>query len=221
MYVPEAFAEPDVAAAYNLIEGYPFGILIVGGAQGLNAAHIPFLLDRGPAPHGALRAHVARSNPIWRDIAPDAEVLAVFQGPHGYISPDWYASPGRLPTWNYVAVHAYGPARLLGEAETHDLLRALTHSAEAALAPKPPWSAASLDPEFFGRMAAEVVGFEIAIGRLEAKAKMGQNRSLGDVDAAVTHLSAREEPWCAPLAEAMEHYAAPRRSRRGKDGGRQ
>ena len=133
MYIPRHFAFPDGAESrlHDLIEAHNFGLLVAGGDDGApEAAHLPFVLDRARGPLGTLIAHVARANPIWRRLAPGREVLIVFQGPHAYVSPDWYAASGLVPTWNYVAVHGYGVPRLLdgrgggdrgaGGAERHD-----------------------------------------------------------------------------------------------------
>ena len=112
MYVPEIFEEKRVAVLHDLIRQYPFGTMVTFNERGLEANHIPFLVEPMPEPFGVLYAHVSRTNPIWRDVSSTSEVLAVFHGPHGYISPSWYASRTEtgmvVPTWNYAVVHVYG-----------------------------------------------------------------------------------------------------------------
>ena len=113
MYIPAPFAFPpeDPAALLDVMAAHPFAVLTVTMDGALEAVHVPVLVDRDRGQHGTVRAHVARANPIWRAFGA-GEALVVFQGPHAYVSPDWYATPGLVPTWDYVAVHAYGIPRI-------------------------------------------------------------------------------------------------------------
>src|ERR1051325_4993135 len=121
MYIPNSFREDDPALLHELIRQYNFGILVTqhdsssSSGQGVSpfAAHLPFLVDAKRGPHGTLVAHMARANPQWRDFADGREALAIFQGPHAYISPSWYDEPVSVPTWNYAVVHAYGTPRII------------------------------------------------------------------------------------------------------------
>ena len=119
MYVPRHFAETRVEVLHELIRRHPLGALVVATPEGPEASHVPFEIDPQPAPFGTLRCHVARANPLWQQIAADRPVLVVFQGEQGYVSPSWYAAKQEhgkvVPTWDYVAVHAYGAATV-----THD-----------------------------------------------------------------------------------------------------
>src|SRR5215510_1783168 len=112
MYVPAAFAASDKAALHDLIDEFGFGTLISAEADGPVASHLPFLIDRTRGPNGTLVCHMARANPQWHSLG-TAPCLAIFLGPHGYVSPTWYATKPAVPTWNYAAVHAYGPARIV------------------------------------------------------------------------------------------------------------
>ena len=164
MYVPRHFAFPEGAESrlQDLIEAHNFGLLVVGdGADAApEAAHLPFVLDHSRGRLGTLIAHVARANPLWRRFAPGREVLVVFQGPHAYVSPDWYAGRGLVPTWNYVAVHGYGVPRLLtGEAAASAALAALSRVMEAGLAPKLPWSMDQLSETARRGLVRGVVAF--------------------------------------------------------------
>lgn len=182
MYIPRHFAFPDGATAelLDLVEDHNFGILVAAGGP-LEATHLPFVLDRARGARGTLIAHVARPNPIWRRFAVGEEVLAIFQGPHAYVSPDWYASRGQVPTWNYLAVHAYGVPRILeGEAAVTAALTRLTATMEAGLAPKPPWTTAEVAAPALAALKRGVVAFEIEISRLDGKQKLNQNRTGAD-----------------------------------------
>ena len=205
MYIPKPFAFPDgaTAALQDLIEAYNFGILIAAGGP-LEAAHLPFVLDRDRGALGTLIAHVARPNPIWSRFAGGQEILAIFQGPHVYVSPDWYASRGLVPTWNYLAVHAYGVPRILeDEAAVTEALARLTRTMEAGLAPKPPWSIAEVAAPSLAALRRGVVAFEIEIARLEGKRKLNQNRTAADRAGVISALEASGEPDGLAVAKVM------------------
>ena len=213
MYIPPHFKVDDLAAAHELIERRPFGTLIVGLDGRLEAAHLPFLLDRAKGANGTLRAHMARANPAWRAFESGAEALAIFLGPEGYISPDWYESAQQVPTWNYVAVHAYGVPRVLDDDGAARVVDALSARHEGALLPKPPWTSAKLDPEFFARLRRAIVAFEIELARVEMKAKLSQNKTATDVAGAAAALDARGGEASRLLATTMRD-AIPEEKRR-------
>ena len=122
MYTPSAFAEHDPARLHDFIRRHGFATLVTHGEGGLVASHLPLLLDADAGPQGVLLGHMARANPQWRSVA--GQALAVFHGPHAYISPAWYGSHGTVPTWNYVAVHAHGDVHLVeDEGGLLDILR--------------------------------------------------------------------------------------------------
>ena len=116
VYLPPAFTETRTDVLMAHIERYDFGLLVSHGEAGLVASHIPFLTERDGEPLHLI-GHLARPNPQVRDLAHGGEVLAIFHGPHAYISPNWYATGPSVPTWNYVDVHAYGEVRLVEDAE--------------------------------------------------------------------------------------------------------
>src|SRR5688572_15560552 len=135
MYDVEAFREERIEVLHALIQTHPLATLVAVTAQGLEANHIPFLIDPQPAPFGTLRGHVARANPLWRAFNAEVEVIAVFQGAQGYITPSWYptkAQTGKVvPTWNYAVVHARGPLKIHQDAEwLRGLVTRLTFSQE-------------------------------------------------------------------------------------------
>ena len=205
MYVPKHYAFPEGATAelQDLIETYNFGILVAAGGP-LEAVHLPFVLDRARGPLGTLIAHVARPNPIWQRFAPEQEVLALFQGPHVYVSPDWYAARGLVPTWNYLAVHAYGVARILeSEAAVTEALARLTRTMEEGLAPKLPWTLAEIAAPSLRALKRGIVAFEIEIERLEGKRKLNQNRTAADRAGVIRALETSGEPGGLAVAHLM------------------
>jgi transcriptional regulator len=171
MYIPASFAQPETSKLREFMLQHSFATLTSIGENGLITSHLPLLFDAGAGEHGQLRGHMARANSQWRDVR--GEVLAVFSGPHAYVSPAWYQEAGTVPTWNYVAVHVYGTFHVV---ESHDellgILRSSVHTYEGG---RPePWvfdeSEASV-----ARMLGAIVGFRVEITRLEGKWKLSQN----------------------------------------------
>ncbi len=179
MYVPKHFAEDDLAVLHDLMRANPLATLVSHGPEGLNANHIPLLLEATAGPNGTLRGHLARANPLARPGAVDGEMLVVFQGPACYISPSGYATKaehGRVvPTWNYVAVHAYGELRVIDDPRwILAQISALTATNEAAL--PQPWAVTDAPADYIEKMLGAIVGIEIAITRLLGKWKVSQNQ---------------------------------------------
>lgn len=208
MYVPEhfAFADGATAALHEVIEANNFGILVESEPSrgDLEATHLPFVLDRQRGAHGTLIGHVARANPIWTMFSDEREVLRIFQGAHAYVSPHWYVTPGLVPTWNYVAVHAYGTPRILtADAEVTDALARLSELMEEGLRPKPAWTMAEVRATTLGTLKRGIVAFEIEIERLEGKQKLSQNRATADRAAVVDALEARGAPDDVAVAQRM------------------
>lgn len=172
MYVPRSFAVTDTARLHDFLERHSFATLVTRHADGRTVAgHIPLLLVRDGTPFGRLEGHVARANDQWRDVT--GEALAIFTGPHAYISPRWYEAEGVVPTWNYVAVHAYGRLEVMDDrAELRELLRRSLAAYEGSA--ETPWTL-ERSGETVDRRLAEIVGFRIPITRLEGKWKLNQN----------------------------------------------
>jgi transcriptional regulator len=178
MYIPSHFLEERIEVLHGLIERHPLGTLVRLDGDGLAADHIPF--DLAPAsaeaPFGILRAHVARANPLWRQDG--APVLAIFQGPSGYVSPELYeakAIDGRVvPTWNYAVVHAHGRLRTVDDAGW-----LLAHMGNMTQRQEGPggWRVEDAPRDYIDKLVKAVVGIEIVVGRLEGKWKASQNRS--------------------------------------------
>ena len=211
MYVPGSNAEQRPEVMFDFIEAHPLGILVTASDDGLFATHMPLLLERMRGPHGTLQGHIARANPQHALPATDAEVLVIFSGPDAYISPSFYPSRGEhgkvVPTWNYVAVHAYGRVRYTSDP---DFLRAhvgrLTAHHEANRAT--PWSVEDAPAEYVAQQLRAIVGVEIDITRLEGKWKMSQNRSAADIDGVVAGLGASDEARERQVAEVVQSRRA-------------
>src|SRR5262245_30309725 len=178
MYIPAHFAAPDDTALYDAIERYSFATLVSPSANGMIASHLPLLCERPSSTDGTrsvtatLLGHMARANSQWREAA-GQQVLAIFSGPHAYISPQWYEAEKVVPTWNYIAVHVYGLLELIEDRTQVELLLRRTVALYESGRPQP-WT---LDEpaEFVERMAAQIVAFRIPIERLEGKWKLNQN----------------------------------------------
>lgn len=171
MYIPSSFQMSEASELHEFMRRHSFATLITQGSGGMQASHLPLILDAEVGPHGRLIGHMARANPQWKDF--EGESLVIFSGPHAYISPTWYESPGTVPTWNYVAVHAYGTLRLVEDRDgLHDILTRTVSEYEQGM-PRP-WSYDVSDPEI-DKMRRAIVGFHIEIARLEGKSKLNQN----------------------------------------------
>ncbi len=183
MYVPPLFKEDRVDVLHAAIRRSGLVTLVTLTADGLIASHVPMLLDTEPAPYGMLLGHVARPNPQARGAVPGVQALAIFQGPDAYITPSWYATKREngkvVPTWNYVAIHAYGPVEFFDDKERlRAIVTRLTERHESTRAE--PWAVTDAPAEFTDVMLKGIVGFSLPIVRLEGKWKMSQNRPAQD-----------------------------------------
>jgi len=182
MYLPTHFAQQDLAALHSLVQQHPLATLVTMGADGPTADHIPLELDASAGPHGTLRGHVARANPLWQTAA-GTPVLAVFHGPQAYVTPSWYPSKASthkvVPTWNYTVVHAHGVLRAVEDAPwLHALVSRLTGHHEA---PRPaPWAVRDAPEDYVQSLLRAIVGIEIPLTALVGKWKVSQNRGEAD-----------------------------------------
>ena len=203
MYIPAHFAQTDPEELAAVIRNYNFGTLITAGTQSLFATHLPFVADPG-WPLRRLRAHMARANPHWKDIGEEIDALAIFQGPHAYISPSWYVSRPRVPTWNYISVHVYGRLRLLNEPQ--DVLDTLARTVSHQEDGRPePWRMASLPESYLSGMVKNVVAMELLVERVEGKFKLGQNMPEADRRGAIGGLLGEGDAMSQETADAMAH----------------
>jgi transcriptional regulator len=196
MYLPSHFEEnrPEVLA--QTLRRHPLGLLLTLGATGIDANPIPFLFDAARGPHGTLRGHVARANPVWRDARADVPATVVFQGPQAYVSPNWYAAKAEtgkvVPTWNYVMVQARGPLTVIDDpAWLRGLVGELTDRHEAPRAS--PWQVGDAPADYIDSMLRAIVGIEIPLVSLRGKWKVSQNRSAADREGVARGLSEQPE----------------------------
>lgn len=190
MYVPPHFSVPGKETLIRLLPEASFGLLVSTGEDGVPiATHLPFSYDADRGEHGTLIVHMARANPHGQLLS-TGEALAIFQGPHDYISPNYYATDVNVPTWNYVAVHAYGTPKIIEDTmEVRKLLDQLTEDNEKDQAE--PWRTDMLDQRRLEGLMRGIIAFEMPIDLIEGKAKLGQNKSLEDqvaVEAAIGKL---------------------------------
>jgi len=206
LYRPDHFAVDDRAAIARLVHDYPFAMLVTPGHSEPFVSHLPLLLVPEGEPHGTLIGHFARGNPHWRHVKEVAS-LAVFHGPHAYVSPSWYGQPERMvPTWNYATVHAHGTLEIITEAaETRWVLAALIERFEGGRAA--PWTLRMPDRER-DAMVAAIVAFRIRVTRLEGKFKLSQNRGAADRARVAAALKNEGYAEATATAEWMERYAS-------------
>ncbi len=192
MYVPSNFAETDVPVLHRLIRSHPLGAVVTMTAGGLDANHIPLVLQPDAGPLGTLHGHVSRANTLWREASPAVDALIIFQGPEAYISPSWYPAKQEhgkvVPTWNYVVVHAHGRLRAIDDpvwVRAH--VEQLTHTHESPRSV--PWRVDDAPADFINPLIKGIVGLELTVMRLTGKWKVGQNRSAADREGAAAALA--------------------------------
>ncbi|MBI1261144.1 MAG: FMN-binding negative transcriptional regulator [Rhizobiales bacterium] len=198
MYVPPRFENSDEAACLAFMQANSFAMLVSQMAGHPFASHLPLLVEKTAAGLW-LTGHVARANPHWQSFDGQQDALAIFHGAHGYISPRWYVSPEKVPTWNYVAVHAYGAPvavtdKARGEAMIARLVAAFETGPEA-------WDMARLSATTRAKLLTALVPFEMPITRLEGKWKLGQH--MDEADRLSAARAVGEEGQTPPLAALM------------------
>ena len=203
MYTPSHFALVQPDELHRIMRTYALGTLVTHSADGLDANHLPFEFDATQGPLGTLTGHVASANPVWQQCAVGADVLVIFRGVEGYISPSWYPSKHeahrQVPTWNYEVVHAHGRLTVRDDERfVRALVGRLTKRHEAAQ--PQPWKMADSAPEFIDELLGAIVGIEIEVSALVGKRKLGQNKAPRDRLGAAEALAAQGN---AALAQAM------------------
>lgn len=197
MYIPTSFHVEDSAKLAAFMREHSFATLVTHDGVAPFASHLPMLFRPGLGPHGTLIGHMARANAQWRHFADGREVLAIFHGPHGYISPSWYQTQPAVPTWNYATVHAYGVPAIFDD---HGRVAALLN--ETVSAYDSAWSG-ELPAEFRDKLMQAIVAFEIPLMRIEGKFKLGQNRSPADRQGVFDALTASGDANSLALARLM------------------
>lgn len=200
MYIPEFNRLKDSATALAFMQANPFAIVVSAGEGSQFATHLPVLAAEA-AGEIHLRGHVARNNPHWKLLKQEHETLVIFHGPHAYISPSLYGSRESVPTWNYAAVHAYGRARIFEEPQllTEVLVETIAFFDQAYL---DQWR--GLNENYRAKMLSNIVGFEIAVERLEAKFKLSQNRPKADQARVIQSLESSSDSAISGVAKLMK-----------------
>lgn len=200
MYIPKHFHEKDSERILALIEANSFGMLVTAPDDVPFVSHLPFIFDHASGSQGKLLGHLARENPQWQHFSSGDEVLAVFQGPHAYVSPSWYSSSG-VPTWNYAVVHLRGKPQLIkSESELESLVERLTHIYESRQVN--PWKP-NLSGERRTKLLNMIVGFEVEITDVQAKFKLSQNRPLHDQQNVIKQLRQSSDQTEGTVAKLM------------------
>lgn len=207
MYTPSAFRLDALPELHSHILATRLAILVSPGAEGLEATHLPLLLDPDAGEFGTLHGHLARANPHWQALA-EGEALVIFPGVDAYISPSFYAAKAEhgkvVPTWNYQAVHAYGEVEVFSDAGR--LLRLVSALTDRHEGRQPqPWSVADAPADYIDGMLKAIVGFSIPISRLQGKRKFGQNRSAADVEGIKAGLGGSADAGDHALFVAMKN----------------
>ncbi len=213
MYQPPHFREDRIEVQHGLIRSHPLGLLITAGPGGLQANPIPFLVYGDQSAQGTLRAHMARGNPQWRELAAVEECLVVFQGPQRYVTPSWYPTKQEhgkvVPTWNYVTVHAWGAPRVIEDtAWLRRQIEDLTNLNEGGLLKKgvlpKPWKVDDAPEQYLASQMKGIIGIEIPIFKIEGKWKVSQNRPEVDRAGVVAGLRVGDEQSAVMAALVAE-----------------
>lgn len=210
IYIPKHFASDDAGLARTLIAENSFAQVITpGGADIADISHLPLILVDDGSTHGKLIGHFARANPHWKRFEADAQTLVIFSGPHAYISPNWYANPGLVPTWNYAAVHVKGTPQIISDdTGAADVLRQLVGTFESDATGN--WSVDSLPEGSLEKQLRGIVAFEMSIDDITLKVKMSQNRGGDDVAGAIEGLSRSDRQTDHETAQMMKALNAGR-----------
>lgn len=203
MYIPPLNRVEDVEAINAFLYGHAFATLITSSGGKIIASHLPVLFDEKA---NVLRSHMARANEQWKHFADTKEVLCIFHGPHAYISPSWYEEQHTVPTWNYAVVHVYGAPTLVGDTELKQIVLDTTAKFESSM--PAPWKIPLSEQEITAMLKA-IVGFKIEIARVEAKFKLGQNRSWEDQEKMLRNLQAAPDDESRALAQFIQAQREP------------
>lgn len=205
MYLPEHFRETRDDELLRLVDAYPLGALVLNGPDGLDANHLPFLVENDGNGKSRLLAHVARANPLWKEARDGCDALVIFRAGDAYVSPNWYPSKQEtdrhVPTWNYRVVHVHGKLHIRDDERfVRGVVARLTRTHEAGTGEARPWKMSDAPPEYIDGMLANIVGIQVAVTKIVGKLKLSQNREDRDRVGAAKALRKRDED---ALAAAM------------------
>lgn len=205
MYTPSQFVEKRVEVLHDFVRKRGFGTLVTCSSEGPEATHVPMILHPELGTQGVLRCHIARANGQWKTVESGRSVLAIFQGADHYITPSWYPTKQEhgkvVPTWNYVAVHVRGRARLFEGGELIEHVKALTDQNERVF--DTPWSIDDAPREYIDAMSKAIVGIEISIDSIEGKCKASQNQPESNQQGVVTGLTRIGSPESLAMARLV------------------
>lgn len=207
MYRPPAFATDDIAALHEAIRARVFATVACVVDDAIAFAYAPVVLDADAGSHGTVRFHLAGNNPL-ANIADRTALQISFLGPDAYVSPDWYETKGRVPTWNYLAVEGRGAAKRLNSDGLRKLLVDLSAVEESKLLPKKPWTIDKVPEEKMRALINGIVGFSVRFETLEGKLKLSQNVTPEDAEGVVRGLIHRGDPASRAIAKAMRKTRA-------------
>jgi transcriptional regulator len=210
MYSPSHFAETRNDVLHGLMRDCPLAMLVTCSVRGVEADLLPLLLRPELGEFGELHGHVARANSLWRDHPEDVDVLAVFQGPQAYVSPNWYPTKREhgkaVPTWNYITVQARGRLQIVDEPTwKRDLLDTLTATHESSQAS--PWQISEAPPDYIEKMLNAIVGIRLVITELNGKWKVSQNQPAANRAGVIEALSAVATDNTRDMAKAIASFA--------------
>ncbi|MEO1709427.1 MAG: FMN-binding negative transcriptional regulator [Pseudomonadota bacterium] len=205
MYTPKHFEMDDLSEAHAAMRAARTATLVTATTEGLIGTPVPMLLDEAEGNFGTLYAHVARANAQW-ELPPTGDAMAIFNGPEAYITPSWYATKQEthrvVPTWNYIAVHAYGPVEFFDDRDRlHSVVDRLTRYHEASRTA--PWNVSDAPERFVEAQLRGIVGVRIPISRIDAKSKMSQNRPAVDREGVVSGLASSDAPQDQAVSELI------------------
>ncbi|HEX7199906.1 MAG TPA: FMN-binding negative transcriptional regulator [Dongiaceae bacterium] len=207
MYLPPHFKQEELPALQGSMRAARLATLVTLGAEGMEASHVPILLDEGEGPFGVIRGHLARANPQWRRAATETLALAMFLGPDAYVSPNWYATKREtgkvVPTWNYLAIHAYGRVEFFEDAERlRAIVTSLTQRHEGRR--EKPWAVSDAPEDYIQAQLRGIIGFRLPIDRLEGKWKLSQNRPEVDRRGVIEGLEGEGGALESAIAQRMK-----------------
>jgi len=199
MYTPPAYAEKDEPLLRERMRAWSFATLVTHGAQGINATHLPFLVDEESGPHGLLTTHLARGNAQYHDLKAGAPALVIFQGPHAFISPSWYANRLTFPTWNYTAIHVQGTPEVVEDvAAIHAVLTRTVATYDTPLGGE--WTFEGVPTDHTASRLRAIAAVRIPIARIEGKMKLNQDKSVADRLGVIAALEAQGDAQSLAVA---------------------
>lgn len=210
MHIPSIFKQDNPEYLHDIIINYPFASLITYSESGLDANHIPFVLQQSKEKN-TLQGHIAKANPVWKNLSNQSEVLVIFNGPNCYISPNHYPTKKEngkaVPTWNYIAVHIKGTLSLIHDPNwNRDMLDKLTSQHESKN--ENPWSIADAPDNYIQKMLPAIVGLEIEIKSINGQWKLSQNQPEINIQGVIEGLAMEGDNNSTVISELVKNHSA-------------